>query len=55
MKDTVYILIKVVIKTTHLSIHDAILELQTKTRLSISSTPNVEVLETKIMNLKTKN
>ncbi|WP_295715786.1 hypothetical protein [Mucilaginibacter sp.] len=55
MKDTVYLLIKVVIKTTHTKIHDAIEELQNQTVYYIGSTNNVKVLETKIMNLKTKN
>jgi len=55
MKDTVYLFIKVVIETTHLNIHDAIQELQTETVYSIGSTKRVKVLETKIMDLKTKN
>jgi hypothetical protein len=55
MKDTVFLLIKVVITTKHRNIHDAIAELQTKTVYSIGSTKNVKVLDTKIMDLKTKN
>jgi len=54
MKESIFLLIKVSIRTTHKSIHDAIAELQTKTKLSVSSTPNVEVLETKIIPLNTK-
>ncbi|MDR6941393.1 hypothetical protein [Mucilaginibacter pocheonensis] len=54
MKDSIFLLVKVVIKTTHASIHDAIAELQTKTKLSVSSTPKVTVLETKIIPLNTK-
>ena len=53
-KDTVYLLIKVVINTKHKIIHEAIQELQDKTRLSVSSTSNVKVLETKIIHLHTK-
>jgi hypothetical protein len=54
MKDSIFLLVKVTIRTKHKSIHDAIAELQTKTRLSVSSTPNVEVTETKIIPLNTK-
>ncbi|MDB4926604.1 hypothetical protein [Mucilaginibacter sp.] len=55
MKDSIFLLVKIGIRTTHTSIHDAIAELQTKTRLSVSGTPNVEVLEVKIIPLNTKN
>jgi len=55
MEDTIYLLIKIKINTTHKIIPDAIKELQSKTVYSIGSTKRVEVLETKIMNLKTKN
>jgi hypothetical protein len=54
-KDTVYLFIQVVINTKHKIIHEAIQELQEKTLLSVSSTPNVQVLETKIIDLYTKN
>jgi hypothetical protein len=54
MKDTVFLFIKVVIETTHSNIHDAIEELQNETVYSVSSTKNVKVLETKIMDLTTK-
>jgi hypothetical protein len=52
--DTIYLLIKVTINTTHVHIHDAIQELQTGTQLRITSTPGVEVLKTKIIPLNTK-
>lgn len=55
MNDTVYLFIRVVIETTFPNIHDAIQELQTETVYYIGSTQNVKVLETKIMDLKTKN
>lgn len=55
MEDTIFLLVKVTIITTHNSIHDAIQELQTKTVLQVSSTPNVEVLQAKIIELNTKN
>lgn len=54
MEDKIFLLVKVTIKTTHNSIHDAIQELQTKTVLQVSSTPKVEVIQTKIIELNTK-
>ena len=54
MEDTIFLLVKVTIKTTHSSIHDAIQELQTQTVLQVSGTPNVEVIQTKIIELNTK-
>ena len=55
MEDKIFLLVKVTIKTRKSNIHDAIQELQSKTELSVSSTPNVEVLQTKIIELNTKN
>ena len=55
MEDKIFLLVKVTIKTTYRNIHDAIQELQTNTVLQVSSTPNVEVLQTKIIELNTKN
>lgn len=54
MSDTIFLLVKVRIKTSHKLIHDAITELQTCTNISVTSTRHVEVLETKIIpfNLK---
>jgi len=54
MKDKIFPLVKVTIKTTHSNIHDAIQELQTETVLQVSSTPNVEVTN-KIIELITIN
>ena len=54
MEDTIFLLVKVRIKTSYSNIHDAIAELQTETVYSVSSTPNVEVLQTKIIELNTK-
>lgn len=54
MEDTIYLLIKVKIKTGFKNIHDAIEELQTQTDYTIGSTEHVEVTETEIMELKTK-
>lgn len=55
MKDSIFLLLKVCIRTRYKSMHNAIAELQIQTKASISSTPNVEVLETKIIPLTTKN
>ncbi|MCO5951017.1 hypothetical protein [Mucilaginibacter flavidus] len=54
MEGTIFLLLKITIKTTHKNIHDAIRELQSKTELNVSSTKNVKVLKTEIMQLKTK-
>ncbi|MES2277284.1 MAG: hypothetical protein V4592_14750 [Bacteroidota bacterium] len=51
MKDTIYLLIKVTVETTHSNIYDAIREFQSLTEYSVSSTPNVKVLITEIMDL----
>ena len=55
MEDTIFLLVKVKIKTSHQNIHDAIAELQTNTDYTIGSTENVQVIETQIIDLKTKN
>lgn len=54
MEDKIFLLVKVTIKTTHMRIHDAINELQSKTELAVSSTKNVTVLKTEIIQLKTR-
>lgn len=54
MEDTIYLLVKVKIRTSYKIIHDAIAELQTETDYHIGSTPNVEVLRTEIVELNTK-
>jgi hypothetical protein len=51
MKDTIYLLIKVVVETNHPNIYDAMREFQSQTEYSVSSTPNVQVLITEIMDL----
>ncbi len=51
MKDTVFLFIKVTIETSHTSIRDAVKELEIE--FSISSTKNVQVLETEIIKLNT--
>ncbi len=51
MKDTVFLFIKVVIRTKYQNIQDAMKELETQTHYTIGSTENVEVLETEIIKL----
>lgn len=54
MEDKIFLLLKITVKTTHMDIHDAIQELQSKTQLTVSSTKKVKVLKTEIMQIKTK-
>jgi DNA replication protein DnaD len=54
MEDKIFLLLKVTIKTSYKDTQQAIKELQTKTLLNVSSTKNVKVLKTEIMQLKTK-
>jgi len=54
MQDTLFLLIKVTVKTPYKHIHNAISELQRETDYHIGSTKNVEVIKTEIMELKTK-
>lgn len=54
MEDKIFLLVKVIIKTNYKNIHDAIQELQSKTNIQVSSTKNVRVLKTEIMQLKTR-
>ena len=53
--DKIFLLIKVTIRTEYQNIHDAIQELQQETDYHIGSTKNVEVLDTEIIELHTKN
>jgi hypothetical protein len=52
--DKIFLLVKVTIRTNYPNIHDAIQELQRGTDYHIGNTENVEVLETEIIELKTK-
>ncbi|WPV02163.1 hypothetical protein SNE26_10285 [Mucilaginibacter sp. cycad4] len=53
MKDTVYLLIKVVIDTNYRNIQDAIGEVQRNTVYTVMDSKNVKVLNSKIMDLRT--
>ncbi|QTE41571.1 MULTISPECIES: hypothetical protein [Mucilaginibacter] len=54
MKDTVYLLIKVVIDTNYRNIQDAIGEVQRNTIYTVIDSKNVKVIDSKIMDLRTK-
>ena len=54
MEDTIFFLLKIAIKTKHNRTKDAIEELQSKTEVYVSSTKNVKVLKTEIMQLNLK-
>lgn len=51
MEDTIFLLVRVRIKTSFQNIHDAIEELQTETDCTIGSTAHVEVVATEIIEL----
>lgn len=55
MEDKIFLLVKVTIKTNYPLFSSAIKELQSKTDLRVSSTANVQVLKTEIMQLNTNN
>jgi hypothetical protein len=54
MKDTVYLLIKVVIETNYKNIQDAIGDVQRNTVYTVMDSKNVKVINSKIMDLRTK-
>lgn len=54
MEDKIFLLVKVTIETKHSDIHEAIEELQTGTRLQLTSTNYVKVLKAEIIPLITK-
>jgi hypothetical protein len=54
MEDKIFLLVKVIIQTTHPNIHDAIGELQ-NSDVAVTSTENVTVLRTEIIPMNTRN
>jgi hypothetical protein len=54
MKDTIYLLVKVVISHTHVQVHEAINELQQQAVCLITDTENVKVEELIIMQCNLK-
>jgi len=55
MKDTIFLLVRLVITHDHVRVHDAIAELQKDAVCTIAETENVRIEETKIMDYKLKN
>jgi hypothetical protein len=49
MKDKIFLIVRLVVTTTHPKINDAIRELETETQLHIPSTKHVEVLEAELL------
>jgi len=54
MYDTIYLLVKVTIQTSHKNVHEAINEIQEKSICTVSSTKKVKVCATELMNYKLK-
>ncbi|QQL50129.1 hypothetical protein [Mucilaginibacter ginkgonis] len=54
MEDTIFLLVRVRIKTSYPSIHDAIAEVQSHTTFTIGSSDKVQVTEAQLIPLKTK-
>jgi hypothetical protein len=54
MYDTVFLLVKATIQTTHKNVHEAITEIQEKATCSISDTKKVKIKELKFMDYKLK-
>jgi len=54
MYDTIYLLVKVTIQTSHKNVHEAISEIQEKSTYAVSSTKKVKVCATELMNYKLK-
>jgi len=54
MYDTVFLLVKATIQTTHKNVHEAITEIQEKATCTISDTKKVKIRELKFMDYKLK-
>lgn len=54
MYDTIYLLVKATIQTSHKHVHEAITEIQEKAACTISSTKKVKICATELMNYKLK-
>lgn len=55
MYDTVYLLVKAIIQTSHKTAQDAISEIQEKATCTITDTKKVKIKELKFMDYKLKN
>ena len=54
MYDTVYLLVKATIQTSHKNVHEAISEIQQKAICTITDTKKVKIHELKFMDYKLK-
>jgi hypothetical protein len=54
MYDTVFLLVKATIQTTHKNVHEAITEIQQKATCTITNTKKVKIRELKFMDYKLK-
>ena len=54
MYDTVFLLVKATIQTTHKNVHEAITEIQEKATCTITDTKKVKIRELKFMDYKLK-
>ena len=54
MYDTVFLLVKATIQTTHKNVHEAITEIQEKATCTITNTKKVKIRELKFMDYKLK-
>jgi len=54
MKDKIFLIVNLWVKTKHPKINDAVKELETASQLTIANTPNVEVLQCEILKTQSK-
>jgi hypothetical protein len=54
MYDTIYLLVKATIQTSHKNVHEAISEIQQKATCTITNTKKVKIHELKLMDYKLK-
>ncbi len=52
MYDTIYLLVKATIQTSHKNVHEAITEIQGHSKCTISNTRKVKICATEFMNYK---
>ena len=54
MEDTIFLLVKATIQTSHLQVHDAITEIQREATCTISDTRKVKIKKLEFMDYKLK-
>jgi hypothetical protein len=54
MYDTIYLLVKATIQTSHKNVHDAINEVQEQSTCTVTNTKKVKICATELMNYKLK-